>query len=323
MTVGLKNPLKSKTLRFIFKLIISCSLLIHIFRDFSLDLSKLELTIYGLFLLALAFLLNLANAYLSALRLKAITPYNFSVFYAFKITLIGIFFNNFFPTNFGGDIIKAGIFKDKAGDMAHAAGYIFLDRVIGLSTLLLIAVLGLSYFAYLGEYFPLFAYLIVALFLIALTVLSLLVYFSPSLAKLLSKYPKLISLGRLRKVMQKSNLPLALFYGLIFQLNTGFVIYILSLFLGLNISLQYFIVLIPVSNLLLTIPITFNGLGVRDYIFLNFFEPFAGAGSNLLLLAPLNFALNLANAVFGAIFYLLNKKGIELSQKEVKVSDLP
>ena len=65
-----------------------------------------------------------------------------------KLTLIGYFFNNFMPTTVGGDIIKAhyaSLSKHIKGEKLQYYASVFIDRVIGLYTLLFIATMALAF----------------------------------------------------------------------------------------------------------------------------------------------------------------------------------
>ena len=61
---------------------------------------------------------------------------------AFRWILIGQFFNQFFPSSVGGDIVRGAIAGHSTGDLPATIISIALDRLIGLSTLILILAIG-------------------------------------------------------------------------------------------------------------------------------------------------------------------------------------
>ena len=61
------------------------------------------------------------------------------------LTFIGYFFNNFLPTAIGGDVVKAYYLSHKTEDKAGSYASVFVDRVIGLITMILMAFVALLF----------------------------------------------------------------------------------------------------------------------------------------------------------------------------------
>jgi glycosyltransferase 2 family protein len=62
----------------------------------------------------------------------------------FKSYLVATFFNNFLPSNIGGDVIRIRDTADAAGSRTLATTVILIDRGVGLVGLLLVAAIGAS-----------------------------------------------------------------------------------------------------------------------------------------------------------------------------------
>ena len=61
-----------------------------------------------------------------------------------RINLIGLFFNSFMPGAFGGDLVKAYyVAKENKEHRTRAITTIFIDRILGFETLMLVAFLAL------------------------------------------------------------------------------------------------------------------------------------------------------------------------------------
>jgi len=58
---------------------------------------------------------------------------------AFSLTIIGYFFNNFLPTAIGGDMAKAYYLSKMTSDNIGSITSIFIDRLIGLATMIFMA----------------------------------------------------------------------------------------------------------------------------------------------------------------------------------------
>lgn len=113
-----------------------------------LKLFKTENLIF-IFLSGVAFILaQMLSAARLVLLLKSIkVPFQFLP--AFKLVIIGNFFNSFIPGTVGGDIVK-GLFliKKEETNKGKSVGIIIMDRVLGLVALICMGVASLIYLMY-------------------------------------------------------------------------------------------------------------------------------------------------------------------------------
>src|SRR5207237_8746381 len=56
--------------------------------------------------------------------------------------LVALFFNNFLPSNIGGDVIRIRETRGPAGAMTRATAIVLVDRALGLMGLVLVAACG-------------------------------------------------------------------------------------------------------------------------------------------------------------------------------------
>jgi uncharacterized protein (TIRG00374 family) len=61
----------------------------------------------------------------------------------FRLYLVGYFFNNFLPTNVGGDVVRGFILGRRTGGQAAAMASVFLERFTGITALVVMALLAL------------------------------------------------------------------------------------------------------------------------------------------------------------------------------------
>ena len=194
-----------------------------------------------------------------------------SYFYLTTLFYIGLFFNNFLPTNFGGDVVKAFKLFRATGRGAEAASSVVLDRVSSVLALLLIAVVpALAELRLLGT-----GVLLVVLGMLALLGLMVLLFASERTARRLGGLSQANLFGirkhlksfyyslhdfRGRKVTLLSVMAISLAYqGL--QILT---IYVLALSLDIDVPLVYYFIFIPIVLAVSMVPISLNGLGVRE-----------------------------------------------------------
>lgn len=105
-----------------------------------------EANVFILFLALAAFTLAIITA---SFRLKLIVEaqgaIRVTLAEAFSFTLIGYFFNNFLPTSIGGDVAKAYYLSRKSPDKIGSFTSVFVDRIIGLITMIFMAAAALIF----------------------------------------------------------------------------------------------------------------------------------------------------------------------------------
>lgn len=186
---------------------------------------------------------------------------------------IGLFFNNFLPANIGGDIARIADASRYGPTKAAAFSAVLMDRLIGtlaLASLALVTTLPaldrfhltLVYLALVG-FFAASVTLVWALFHPALL---------PACERLLARVglgalgPHLDDLaGRLRGFRAARGLFLGLFgVALLTQVSRIGVHVLVSRGLGLHIPIVYFFLFVPLLGVITSLPISFNGIGVRE-----------------------------------------------------------
>lgn len=221
-----------------------------------------------------------------------------------RLILVGLFFNNFLPTSVGGDVARGLGLALRGVPRATAAASVVADRVIGLLALALMAVVGglVGRILWPGggpwEAAGLFA-LAGAGLLVGVTrpqALGRLARFgglpegiSRRLRRLLEALALLTGRGRVIATALAVSLGLAACSAL-FHWSVGRA-------LGIEVPLLAFLVIVPTVMLFAALPITLNGLGVRELGFVAFLgaqgtpQPEAAAFAFLASALPLVFAL--------------------------------
>ncbi len=194
-----------------------------------------------------------------------------------RLYFIGLFFNNFLPANIGGDAYKIV----DLGRREHCAGRVFcvtlLDRLLGLSGLTAFALTAACVCLVTGVALPPPALVLVGVLLGLLMVLAVLVS-----RRLGTRVPGALRSLRLPTLAGHTEAMVAEFavfrrrlpwLGRVFLFGMGvqalrvavhlLVAHGLQLRIGLDQSLQL-MVLIPLLALLLTLPVTVNGIGLRE-----------------------------------------------------------
>ncbi len=237
-----------------------------------------------------------------------------------EISLVGHFFNAFFLGSTGGDLMKAYYV---AGETAHrkaeAVGSVFVDRLLGLASMLgFAALMMIPNLPLLLRYKRLGALALVALAMLSVLLFLGALSFRRGLSRLwpgahewLRRLPKGESIERALEAMrhfgQERGL-LAKAVGLSMLLNLACVLQIWALARGLDLDIppQVLLVLVPIIICIAALPITPSGLGVRENLYVwTLSVPALGVpAAAALTLSLLAFAGFLLWSLVGGLVYL-------------------
>ena len=197
---------------------------------------------------------------------------------------VSMFFNNFLPSNIGGDVVRITDTAREAGSKTLATTVILVDRALGLTALLVVAALGAFALWLSGIYVPGSRWLWLAcigLVLAAIFVIAMPDFVGHLLAPLRAlKKPwvteraqrleeAVMRFGKARGVMAGA-------FGAAIVVQLAIVAFYLLTAKGLSVPLPMLLgaVLIPVSLAVQMAPISINGFGVREAVFAFFFRRF-------------------------------------------------
>jgi len=197
------------------------------------------------------------------------------------LTFIGFFFNNFFPTAIGGDIVKAHYASKKTNNRASSYAAVVVDRLMGFLSTLSIAVIGIIF---VGRDFK--NNMIVWAMITGLVLLMVLIIFLLNKKNIKFLLPSGTKSGILNKIKEKIS---KLYSAINFYKHSAHILikaYLLGVFgqACAVISIYLFILSlggeIPILRLFLIIPLVWavsmlpsiNGLGVREGAFVYFLK---------------------------------------------------
>ncbi len=192
---------------------------------------------------------------------------------------IGLFFNNFLPANIGGDAWKILDLGARDGRRAGVLGATMLDRLIGLAALTVLACLGMGLAAALHVPLPKVALVLLPIGVLLFAALAALL--SRRLGGLLVGVARRVGLARLAGPVTHFTDDLARVAPRVGWLNGIFGLSLGIQFLRLlthllaawglgfavgSVAALQLAVLIPVLALSLTLPISINGIGLRESV---------------------------------------------------------
>jgi hypothetical protein len=224
--------------------------------------------------------------------------------------LVATFFNNFLPSNIGGDIVRVRDSSHLTGSVATSLAVVGIDRILGFGALYLLAAVAFA-LAPPGVR-GLAGARVVLLALALLFGFLAYVFFRPGTARWIMSATRLNSIGWVREQFevvqgavhayraQVATIWVAGAASVVVQALA--VLYYLAVARGLGIGLpaRAAFLMVPLCTLLQAVPISFNGWGLREGLFALYFSqiglPRASALAFSLVGAGLMVLLSLSGA---------------------------
>ncbi len=265
--------------------------------------------------------LQLSLTVLSAGRWKAILS-NFRIATPLKsliqLAFIGSFFNLCLPSSIGGDVFRAFYLSKRTGrGLSTTLTTTILERNGGLCALLMIGAAASLVWGLPGRgAVP--AYLFPAL--ITAYLMANLALFNGRLHRLASRLLQWLGLARLEEKMElvydglrklirnRGALARVLAISLLIQFGSVVVIWTAGKALSLGLPFQVFLILIPIINLSIMIPVTINGFGLREGLYVLLFAALGVSEEEAVALSLLNALVVMLAALPGSVVYSLYKK---------------
>ena len=198
--------------------------------------------------------------------------------------LVACFFNNFLPSNIGGDVIRIRDTARPARSKTLATMVVLTDRVVGLMALAFVAALGASAAAEIPAHAasPIWPSLLWAGFLAAAAVAAPAVVAPVGFGRLLQPLTVFHAewvgerIEQLTEVLvrfrQRPTAIVACFFGaIVVQLTMIFFYLTVAYGLHLNVKPWDLAVIVPISFIVQLLPVSINGFGVREATFSLYF----------------------------------------------------
>jgi hypothetical protein len=276
----------------------------------ALQLAKLPI-------LCLAFSLHFLGCYVSVLRWSVLLRAQnlvLPISTLLKSYMVALFFNNLLPSTVGGDVVRVydtcRLGKDKAG----AVTTVFVDRLLGIfvlmgflsGSLLLLkrfpTPLSHSYRWVLssGGILLAIAWAVLRAYRHMTTTATMVPL--PSVNRIQQLIKKTIE-SLLRLKQRKDLLAVALILSLILQINVVMYYYLIALGIGISVPFKDFFLIVPLAIFVMMIPVSINGVGLRENVFVLFFATFGVMKAEAIAFAWLDYGMVLMLGIIGGVVY--------------------
>ena len=313
--------LRRSTVLFALKLAFSLSILVFIFTT-QTSLAKIGdvLKTVNPYWLVLAFSLHALGLTISAYRWQILArAQGDEVPLAFlaKSYLVGTFFNNFLPTRFGGDVVRIWDGSLYSKSLVKSSAIVLVERFTGIIVLFLFAVFASLFRIDMARRIP----VIWAALLLGLAGLLLIAaFFLPVFARRLAAFRlhgfpdkarnKILKFREtiLHYRSQKGPFFKATFWAFLLQLNVILYYFLIGRAVHLDIPLVDYFIFIPIVLVIQIIPITINGLGLREGAYIEIFKYYGILPRTAVSFSLIDVAFNLVLGAIGGTIYVLRKR---------------
>jgi uncharacterized protein (TIRG00374 family) len=246
--------------------------------------------------------------------------------------LVATFFNNFLPSNIGGDVIRVGDTARAAGSKTLATTVVLLDRGIGLLGLIFVAALGATIAAdptastTVGG-----AGVLWVIFGLALAGAAPLVLAPELVGRLLRPLEALhqewvrerigrltTALGRFREV--PGALLVCFAGGILVQVTLVAFYVAVARGLSIPITIPQLAVLIPLSFIVQMVPVSVNGFGVREATFTVYFARIGLSSESAFALSFIGAVLIMLFSLSGAVVYVMRGRSARAPRSDTPLS---
>lgn len=231
-----------------------------------------------------------------------------------KVYFVGLFMNNFLPSSIGGDLMRIYQVGKKIDNYSAAAASVILERVlatVGLAIPAFVAIFPNR--SLLGGFiYPVFWFFVICVLLVYLTV-------HPAVLRPIARLPwkgwqnVILKLRDINAVIQSyRSKPLEILrvtiYSVIFQMTMVLINYYLLRATGIeDVGLWHCTLMVPIISAVSMIPVSINGLGIREGAYVILFGNLGMSASQSVTLSMIFFFIVTAVSLLGGFIFILEK----------------
>jgi uncharacterized protein (TIRG00374 family) len=231
-----------------------------------------------------------------------------------QLNFIGFLFNNILPSGIGGDVVKMYELSKDSKKGAESVNSVFVDRVLGLVVAQFMAIIA----AVVGHNLISTEILVITIILFLASLLAMWMLTQERLWELILTKVRFLStwqdgrwaekIRRLYKAFgeyDRSAILRAMGVSFVFNITLILSNYFVGLAMGVEISLLYFWIFVPITSVITMIPVSLNGLGVREMGYVALFTQ-AGVPEQVAFSMSLSFyAFTVISGLIGGVLYIL------------------
>jgi hypothetical protein len=326
--------IKKKPILYIIKAIVSISLLTIIIVNINWDEVMKNFSSANYLFICAAVLLNIIE------RVELTYKWNLliwargvdiSFIRLFLINSIGGFWGLFLPSSLGTDVVRGYYLVKNNSEKSVSVSSVFVDRILGMLSLLLLAVISIFFAGDLLSGLNIDIY-ILALFIIVVFLLYL--FQRDNTAVFLEKTFKRVKNNKLfenivklnNSILKYKKYPKALFFSflitMLVQVTRVMTYYFIASAFNISVPIIYFFLFVPIIMLIIMIPVSIGGLGVREGTFIAFFTLVGMSINDAVVISFTNSFINTLITLSGGLVYLFYNLPAKKELISEKTADL-
>ena len=308
---------RNRRFDFVVQILISIVLIILLLRWINIgDMLSLLKNVNLLYLALLLVLISFDRIFMAykwhmLLKVKD-TSISFSS--AVKSYYIGTFIGFFLPATVGGDIVRVLKLRSERKKGTDVLSSVILERMLGLIAAAILAPIAVLFLISFFE-LDIWIFLLIAGVLLFLFIILMLIPFNEFIFQKINKNQRLarsLLFNKFKKLYQsyaeyknhRSLLVLFLILSILEQLIPVVANYLACRALNLSIPFIYFLLIIPLVQLLSKIPISFEGFGINEGLLVYFFALLGLSGTGAFTIGLLGHISIMIAALPGLYFYI-------------------
>lgn len=314
--ISIPNQFKS-----VIKVLFTLTILFFITKNIKLELLSEHLNGAEYEFLTFASFAFITGVCINTLRLKLFFNEDIAYYQLLKINFIGLFFSIFLPGRTSGDVVRGYYIEKSLKNLSQTISILMVWRLIGTFTMVFISCI-MSFFSYsiIKDksiiYYPISIFIILVLFIIIL--LNPKLFLPSQLYSSVQKFRK-IALGKSfssihSDLMYMKNKPRLIPFNIILSIISNFFMlftwYFISQSIHANISIQYIIIFIPLVSILQAIPISLNGMGIREGAAVYLFSKIGIMKEISFIMALFYSTISILISLVGGLVYLLYRNEV-------------
>jgi uncharacterized membrane protein YbhN (UPF0104 family) len=237
-----------------------------------------------------------------------------------RLYFVGMFFNLFLPSSVGGDVVRAWYLNGRSGRAMAAAVSVFIDRFSGLLVLLALAVVGsLVCSVDLPVWVNQSVWGTAACAALGLLLFPLASRWFGHLESVRKLVDGLAYLATRPGLVMGTT-----FLSVLVQAGNVIVLWLVGVAMTLSVPLQYYWIMVPMVTLVTLVPISLNGMGIREAGLVVFLTPFGVGQASAVSMAFLWFSVLTAASLVGGVIYLFGSlPRLERQEDDGLIGDNP
>jgi uncharacterized protein (TIRG00374 family) len=227
--------------------------------------------------------------------------------------LVATFFNNFLPSNVGGDVIRVRDSSHLTGSTTASLAIVAIDRILGLGALYLLAVVA---YALGGQTVRRLEGALPALLLLGVVFAVMgYVYVTPGIARKVMSVSRLNAFPSIRERFEVAQGAVHVYREQVAVVWTAFAArvalqalvvcyyYEVAHSLRIPLPLSACFLVVPLCTLVQTVPISFNGWGIRESVFILYFRQLGLSRDSALAFSLVGAGLIVLLSLSGAVVW--------------------